>query len=604
MSDQDRPGLPDDEPVIGGGAQPPPPPPPADRPAAPPPGDSGGDEPIGSAPLPRAPRTPVDPWESRRLRRDPYELRSFSGDGPRAGYYGATRRSAGRTVAFYLFGLAALAIGGILIFLLFRVLNDDELPPPPVEAPEVEPKASIESPVPGERITVNEDRAVIVRVVSGENVVRFELLVSGIFEDRQFSGRVTGENTYAAVLTVRLEAAGGYELVVRAYTVSGEVIETDPVRVIAVPPVTGTPEVVTIATIVATGSLHTGPGQEHNQAGTLERGDVVTVTCQAAGGQWLEIERGDGLYVRRSAVGITDAEVDQLDDCGAVPPPRETPTPPPDAEDTSTPTTTATSTPVVPANAPDFIPLNAELIEGGAVLRITLRNVSTNPFAGSIVVRVEGVSATQSEKVGDVSMEPNGTDAINFDIDPPLTEQSKVTVTIDPGDVIVESQEDNNVAEFILVEPPPRTILSLVTGTTGGILSVTIKNEGGPLPPSDALLVVSVPGQKLEWEITPLVLAEDESITIDGISAPQTGEIITITLSIDDIDVATTTVLNPNLVEGTPEPETGSEPETETETQPEPGTEPEPDDQPEATPEADEPAPPDEPEPPVEPEDE
>ena len=482
MSDQDRPGLPDDEPVIGGGAQPPPPPPPADRPAAPPPGDSGGDEPIGSAPLPRAPRTPVDPWESRRLRRDPYELRSFSGDGPRAGYYGATRRSAGRTVAFYLFGLAALAIGGILIFLLFRVLNDDELPPPPVEAPEVEPKASIESPVPGERITVNEDRAVIVRVVSGENVVRFELLVSGIFKDQQFSGRVTGENTYAAVLTVRLEAAGGYELVVRAYTVSGEVIETDPVRVIAVPPVTGTPEVVTIATIVATGSLHTGPGQEHNQAGTLERGDVVTVTCQAAGGQWLEIERGDGLYVRRSAVDPA-VDLDGLDVCAAVEPPRETPTPPPDVEDTPTPTPEGTE-PTPPPNAPDFIPLNAELIEGGAVLRITLINVSTNPFAGSIVVRVEGVSATQSEKVADVSMEPNGTDAINFDIDPPLTEQSKVTVTIDPGDAITESQEDNNVAEFILVEPPDKPILSLVTGITGGILSVTIRNEGGPLPPA------------------------------------------------------------------------------------------------------------------------
>ncbi len=599
MSDQDRPGLPDDEPVIGGGAQPPLPPPPADRPAAPPPWDSGGDEPIGSAPLPRAPRTPVDPWESRRLRRDPYDLRSFSGDGPRAGYYGATRRSAGRTVAFYLFGLAALAIGGILIFLLFRVLNDDgdEVEPTPTPV-SVTARASIESPVPGERIPVNEDRAVIVRVVSGENVVRFELLVSGIFEDQQFSGRVTGEDTYAAVLTARFEAAGGYELVVRAYTVSGETIETDPVRVIAVPAVTGTPDVVTTATIVANASLRTGPGQDYNQAGTLERGDVVTVTCITGDRLWLQIERGDGLYVRRSAVD-TAVDLDGLDVCAAVEPPRETPTPPPDVEDTPTPTPEGTE-PTPPPNAPDFIPLNAELIEGGAVLRITLINVSTNPFAGSIVVRVEGVSATQSEKVADVSMEPNGTDAINFDIDPPLTEQSKVTVTIDPGDAITESQEDNNVAEFILVEPPDKPILSLVTGITGGILSVTIRNEGGPLPPSDALLVVRVPGQKLEWEISPLVLAEDESITIDGISAPQTGELITITLSIDDIDVATTTVPNPNLGEGTPDD--AGQPETETGTEPE--TEPETDDQPEATPEADEPVPPDEPEPPVEPEDE
>ena len=137
MSDQDRPRPPDDEPLIGGTAPPPPPPPPPQEP----------DENFSGVLPPEPARRTVDPWEAQRLRRDAYDLRAYSSDGPRAGYYGATRRSPARTAAIYLFTIMALVIGGVLIFLLFRVLNDDPVDPVEPTPPPIESDARIESPM-------------------------------------------------------------------------------------------------------------------------------------------------------------------------------------------------------------------------------------------------------------------------------------------------------------------------------------------------------------------------------------------------------------------------------------------------------------------------
>lgn len=548
MSEQDRPGPPDEEPLIGGQSPDPPP-----SPGSPPPRPDGEGV-IGVTP--REPvRRSVDPWEAQRLRRDRADLRNYGRDGPRAGYYGATNRSPGRTIAIYFFTLVALAIGGVLIFLLFQVLNDepdvivDPPPPPPVDA-----EASIETPAPGATVPVGEDTAVIVRVVSGEEIVRFELLVSGIVTDQEFSGRVTGENTYAAVLTARFEAAGAYDLVVRAYTASGEQIVSEPIRVRATPPEVATPEVLITAEVVALTSLRVGPGEVYNQAGTLEPGQIVTVIGKTLNQQWLQVETGGGLWVRFSAVDISPEDLASVPAVEPPPAPADTPTPPPtQAPGAETPTPTATGTAAPPPNAPDFIPTNAEPIEGGTILRITLTNASTNPFSGPIAVLVEGVPASPAEQVLTVSMEPSGTAALNFPLESPITEQTTVTVTLDPDDAIAEANEDNNVTEFILVPPPEGPVLSLRASVTGGMLSVVIQNDGGELTTNDARLVVSVPGETTTRTISPLAIAENDSATIDGISAPRTGESIRVTLFIDGINVATASVPNPNVVDVPPD---------------------------------------------------
>ena len=524
------------------------------------------------------PRT-VDPWESQHLRRSTPDLRTYGRDGPRAGYYGATRRSLGRTAAAYFFTIAALVIGGILIFLLFRVLNDNGDEPPVEPTPvEVTPEARIETPSPGQRLTVDEELTVIVSVVSGEDIVRFELLITGITKDQVFTSRVTAENTYAAVLTARFEAAGVYDLVVLAYTASGDEIQSDPIQVVVVPSPEETPEPSTTALVVGLTELRTGPSGEYNQAGTLEPGQVITVTGRTRDQQWLQLE--NGLWVRLSAVDIDPGDLAGLPDVDAPPPPSPTPTPPPTPADTGdsegngegepnlTTTPTATPTSTAPLNAPDFIPTNAVLLDRGATLRVTITNTSTNSFSGAIVVRVEEVPddpdevATPIELAENLSMEPNDTAALNFTIDPPVTEQITVRVTVDPDDAVAESSEDNNQVDFIVVPPFAGPDLSLAAVVSGDVLRVTIANAGDPLSTNDARLVISVPGETTTRTISPLAIGEGESVEIDDIAVPQTGEAIRITLFIDGVNEGSTSVPNPNVVDippETPTPDTGEE---------------------------------------------
>ena len=521
-------------------------------------------------------RTSIDPWESQHLRREAMDLRTYGRDGPRAGYYGATRRSVGRTAAAYFFTLTALVIGGILIFLLFRILSEDGDDPPPQTPVPVAAQARIEAPTPGQQVPISEDLAVIASVVSGEDVVRFELLITGIITDQVFTSRVTDENTYAAVLTARFEAAGVYNLVVRAYTATGAEIRSDPVQVQVIPAPEPTAEPMTTAVVVADTEVRTSPYEEGNQAGTLEPDQVVTVIGATADQQWLLLE--NQLWIRLSAVTIDPQDLSALEVVEPPPPPTPTPTPPPRDPENPDETSTATASPATEdlSNAPDFIPTNAVLLDRGSTLRITITNTSTNPFSGAVVVGVAEVPADPAEQVVNVSIEPNGTTAINFTLDPPVTEQVSVTVIVDPDDAIVESSEDNNTVEFIVVPPFEGAVLSLSATVTGDVLSVTIRNDGDPLSTNDARLVVSVPGQTTTRTISPLTIAEGDSTTVSGIALPQTGEVIRLTLFIDGVNEATTTVPNPNVVDippDSPPPDTGEPPVDEGPAEPDLGDE-------------------------------
>ena len=569
MSEQDRPGPPDDEPLIGGTSSGTPPP--AGASPSPPSRDPGeGGQVIGVPPEP-GPRT-VDPWESQHLRRSAPDLRTYGRDGPRAGYYGATRRSLGRTAAAYFFTLAALVIGGILIFLLFRVLNEDGAEPVAPTPVPIAPEARIESPTPGYRHTVDEELAVIASVVSGEDIVRFELLITGIIADQVNTSRLTAENTYAAVLTARFEAAGFYNLVVRAYTASGVEILSDPIQVEVRPRPQETAVPRTTAQVVGVTELRTGPSGEYSQAGALEPGQAITVTGRTRDQQWLQLE--NGLWVRLSAVDIDPRDLAGLPDVDPPPLPTPAPTPPPptppdpaepngngdgagEPELTATPTATPTST--VPLNAPDFIPTNAVLLNRGATLRVTITNTSTNPFSGAIVVRVERVLedpdevAQPIELADNLSIEPNDTAALNFTMEPPVTAQITVRVTVDPDDAIAESSEDNNQVEFIVVPPPEGPDLSLMAVVAGDALRVTVSNAGDALSTNDARLVVSVPGEITTRTISPLIIGEGEAVEVDGIAVPQTGEAIRITLFIDGVNEGSISVPNPNVVDVPPD---------------------------------------------------
>ena len=535
MNDHLPPGAPDGEPLIGGDSPPPaplPPPPAAPRRPLEP------DAPVigGEPPAPEPPRTfyrPAPVPFTPRGRRDV--------------------EGAPRSPAFYLFALLAVAIAGTLIFLLFQLLGGGEDAVEPVAPPpDVSAEARIESPNAGDRMTVGQERTVVASIVSGEALARVELLVGGIVADQRFSPERTGESDWAVALTAEFAAAGEYDLVVRAVTIGGEEIASEAVRVLAEAPVEVTPARALRGRVVAVASLRTGPGETYSQAGTLEPGDTVTVTGRTRDLVWLEVERGGGLWVRRDAVTL-DGSLDlaPVRETGPAPTTPATLTPEPTGTATATATASAT-----PASAdPDFIAINAVLVEDGAVLRVTISNPSTNPFAGSIVVGVsDDVPANPSEQVINVSLPPNGTADIDFTLDPPVTEQSSVNVTVDPDNAIAESNEDNNATNFVLAAPEAGPRLSLAAGITGGLLTVTIRNDGETLvAPSDALLTVTGAGETVSRTISPLVVAEGGSATFDDLVVPQTGATITIRLLVEGVEIASVGMPNPNAA-STPTP--------------------------------------------------
>ena len=555
MSDQQSSGpSPGDGPVIGGT---PPPQSPAEHVPSLPPAAPGEDAPVIGAPGAPPPASfpdpllPAPPPARRPYPPDPYDLRSYAGSEQRVGYYGAEASAGGRTPGFYFFVLLALAVGGILVFLLFQLLDNGNGSVEPVPVA-VTAEALIESPEVNDRITVGEERPVVATITSGEAVRRVELLIGGIIADQRFSAGSSGENTYAVALTARFEAAGEYDLVVRAFTDSGAEITSAPVRVVAVTPVGATPVTVVRGQIVAVASLRTGPSEAYSQAGMLEPGDAVTVTGKTRSLDWLQLERGGGLWLRRNAVHLNDSlDLVPIRDPGPEPTPAATPTP----EETETLTPSPTTVPL--PDAPDFISVNAVLVEGGATLRITISNVSTNPFAGAVVVGVADVPASPAEQVVNVSLLPNGTAIIDFALDPPVTEASSVNVTVDPDNAVAESNEDNNVTNFVLAAPPLGPVLSLTAGITGGVLAVTIANEGEALATQDARLVVSVPGEEITRTISPLAIAAGASTTIGGIAVPQQGETITVDLYIEGAVAASANVPNPNAPTATATPADG-----------------------------------------------
>ena len=536
MTDWTPTGAPDGEALIGGDS-PPPAPSPLPDPLPPPPA------------LPRRPLEPdapviggePPPPEPQRTFYRPVSVPLTPRDRP--GVEGAPR-----SPAFYVVLLLALAIAGTLVFLLFQLLGGGEDDVEPVAPPpDVPAEARIESPGAGDRVTVGQERTVVAGIVSGEALARVELLVGGIVADQRFGPERTGESDWGVALTASFAAAGEYDLVVRAITIGGEEIASEPVRVVAEAPVEVTPARELRGDVVAVASLRTGPGDTYSQAGTLEPGDTVTVTGRTRDLVWLEVERGGGLWVRRAAVTL-DGSLDLAPVRETGPAPTAPATLTPEPTGTATPSVTATAT---PASAdPDFIAVNAVLVEGGALLRVTISNPSTNPFAGSIVVGVsDDVPANPSEQVINVSLPPNGTADIDFTLDPPVTDQASVNVTVDPDNAISESNEDNNATNFVLAAPEAGPRLSMAAGITGGLLTVTIRNDGETLvAPTEALLTVSGAGETVSRTISPLVVAEGGSATFDDLAVPQSGATITIRLVILGVEIASVAMPNPNAV--------------------------------------------------------
>lgn len=419
-----------------------------------------------------------------------------------AGYYGEEyyEDSPARQPMFYVFiGLAAL-IGGGLIFLLFSLFGgakDDDDPQTLAGF-----KVVIDSPLNNERIEIGKPKDFAVRATSNEQITKFELLVSEKPVDQLNVTAPGADNVYSALLQHTFERTGEYKVFVRVTSLSGATKDSESIKVVAIQSV-GEKPVKVKGKVVGAASVRSGPSDTAPVIRTLNPGEEVDISGKTRDGAWLLLEADNG-WVRKEAI-------DLLDSLALVPVKDPTPTPaPPTPTQVASPS--ATVSPTANPNTPDFVPVNAVVLDGGATLRITVQNLATAPFTGPLVVGVSKVGVSSPQVVVDASIPANGTVSVDFELDPPVTAAgSSAQVTVDPGNAIRESNEDNNGASFFLtpsIEAPDLKILApTYQGTT---MTVVIRNDGGELKASTIVVRVESGGAANEQSAT-VALAKGQS---------------------------------------------------------------------------------------------
>jgi uncharacterized protein YgiM (DUF1202 family) len=428
-------------------------------------------------------------------------------------YYDA--ESPVRQPVFYIFLGVAVLVGGIFIYLLYSLAVGDGggsgvLPPSQLNV-------LIDQPVPNERIEVGKDMTVAVRANAAEPIVRFELIIQDRPVDSVNAQPPKGSEPYSASFKWRFNSKGEYTIFVRAITESGATKDSDQVKVVAFEGPGDRPVSIN-GKVIASVSMRTGPGENFEAVGTLTAGQQVKIVGKTRDSDWLLIDNDGGRWVKRQAIEV-------LESLALVP--IKEPTPVPQATATNTPpaSPSPTPSPTVNPTAPDFAPTHASLLNGGATLRVTVANLSTNSYSGPLVVAVGGVSPGTLTKAFNVEIPANGATIVEFELNPPVTTQKSAQVKVDPDNAIKETNEDNNNTTFVLTPPveQPEIVISGVSfGAT--TIDVTIKNEGGPLAASTVTVKVTVGGASAQ-KVEQIALATGQSYPFT-VPRPGTGSAV------------------------------------------------------------------------------
>ncbi|MEP7216632.1 MAG: SH3 domain-containing protein, partial [Anaerolineaceae bacterium] len=407
------------------------------------------DEPVIGATYPPAPPLPPQPAEPALSSFAPGYVEDTDGqwddEDPSDGYaddyddqdgygYGEPyyRDTPVRQPMFYVFiGLAAL-VGGIVIFLLFSLVNGrgGETASTPGA---VKFNVAIQSPVKDKRIEIGKPEDVIVEASSTEPIVRFDLFIEDKLSDTVEVKATSPDNKYRANLKASFERKGEYNLYVKVTSSSGATKQSDKLRVIAIEPVGDRPATIN-GKVVATVNLRTGPGENFEQVGTLTEGKIVKIIGRTTNNEWLLVDIDGGRWVKASAI-------DPQDSLALVPIRQVTPTPQP-ATNTPQPSPSASPSPSPSpspsANAPDFAPTNAVAIDGGTKLRVTIKNQSANSYNGAVVVSVSGVGPGTLTQAFNMALPAGGSAVADFELNPPVTTAKTAVVIVDPGTAIKE----------------------------------------------------------------------------------------------------------------------------------------------------------------------
>ncbi|MBI2765547.1 MAG: hypothetical protein HYX53_06495 [Chloroflexi bacterium] len=509
--------IPPDEPVIGAVLPPPPP----GIPAAPT-LDPYDEELDGGG------YAPEDEWEDEYD--DGYEEEPYYDD-----YYDD---APARQPMFYVFvGLAAL-IGAAVVFLLFTVVRNNNdggnagAIPPTAAAKIV---VAITSPAAGDRVNTATDQTVSVQAKGTDRLVKFQLFVQDAAVDEVAAKDPSTEGVYTASLRYRLDRRGEYTLFVRATSTTGATKDSDKIKISGIEDIGNKPADIR-GRISATANLHNAPNDQSPSILTLNPGQDVVILGKSEDEQWLFVDVNGGGWVKTLAVDLVDS-------LALIPVRTNTPTPTvAPATPIPTPSPSATAT---PSSAPDFVPTDAQLIEGGARLRVTIKNISSNAFEGSIVVSAAKVNASPAEKAFGVKLAANGgTGVVEFELSPPVTSQKSVDIKVDPSNAIKETEENNNSATFVLTPPVEQPVIGLVTQIVGPNIAVTISNTGGPIASTDSRVVVTLEANGVKTTqdaAVTLALDKGKSVVVN-VPKPQGSGQARVDLIVGGQVIATTTI--------------------------------------------------------------
>jgi hypothetical protein len=489
--------YPPDEPVIGGSYPPP-----------------GSPIPAQGEPYIGAPPRFEDEAEAWDDGDDPgeYDDDQYDDDYYDDGYDG---EAPARQPMFYVFiGLAAL-IGGIIIVLLFSLVNGSggggDTPASTAF------KVFIDSPTPNMRIEIGKPEDVLVRAKASEPITRFELFVGDQPVDAlSVTKPSAADDTYSATLRLPgFDKKGNNQIFVRVTAASGEHKDSDKITVIAFEPVGAKPLFIK-GKAVADATVREGPGDIFPVVKTLTAGTEVTILGRTRDSDWLLIDMDNGRWVKRNAIGELG------DSLSLVPVKDPTPVPQPSATNTAVPSPSPSVSPTPNGKLPDFVPQNATLTDGGAKLRVTIGNPSSNNYTGPLVVSVSGVNPGTLSQAFSVNLPANGSATVEFDLNPPLTTQKTATIKVDPDNAVKEANEDNNRVDFGLTPATSQPDLVITTVDPGAnSITIGIRNNGAALPASEITIRITVGGAKAELTKT-LALAKGQDASF-SVAKPGSG---------------------------------------------------------------------------------
>lgn len=493
------------------------------------------DEPVIGATYPAAyddDNDPQDDWEDEEYA-DEDEYDEYGEEPYDDDYYD---EAPARQPMFYVaIGLVVVLFAAVLFAVVYFVgnRNDGDTPAAPTQS-QVGARIRIDTPLANDRFEVGQISEVLVSANATEPIETFELYIDDQLKDSVPAEEPDEEQVYHPRLRASFDSRGEHTLFVRLITESGAKQDSDKVTVVAVEavasPVTGVRgRLLTITTI------RSGPSETASSVGNAREGLEVTIAGRTQDSEWLFIESTPPGWVPRNAVEPFDA-------LSLVPVRSASPTPTRTPEQTASPTSVANTQTPEPQSQPDLTPSNAQLIDGGSGLRISVANLATTQYDGPLEVSVTGLTTGTLTRVFAVRIPPGGSVTVDFELDPPISQPATAQIRVDPGNAVGESSEDNNSISVSLTPPaePPEIIIATQAASNAGV-SVTIRNDGGPLPNSTVSVRVRM-GNVEASQTQNITLASGQTASFGPIAKPAPAGEATIEVLINGGVVASTTI--------------------------------------------------------------